>query len=131
MDKIKHTQEWVKQAQYDIETAQVMLESSRYIYCVFMCHLSIEKALKALYVNNLNENPPKVHNLLYLAQNANLKLPLPMREFLENLNEVSISTRYPEELQKLLKEYGKERVKIILDKSREVLKWLKKELKKQ
>jgi len=81
MDKIKHLQEWIKQADYDIETAQVMWESGRYIYCVFMCHLSVEKALKALYVKNLLKNPPKVHNLIYLVQNVNLKLPLPMRDF--------------------------------------------------
>ncbi|OPX28409.1 MAG: DNA-binding protein [Candidatus Omnitrophica bacterium 4484_171] len=131
MDKIKHLQEWIKQADYDIETAQVMWESGRYIYCVFMCHLSVEKALKALYVKNLLKNPPKVHNLIYLVQNVNLKLPLPMRDFLENLNEVSIPTRYPAELEKLLKEYGKERTRAIFDKSKEVLEWLKEESKRQ
>ena len=50
MDKAKYSREWIAQAEYDIDTAQVMLEGRRHIYCVFMCHLSIEKALKAVYV---------------------------------------------------------------------------------
>lgn len=45
-DKYK---EWLRQADYDMETAEAMFESGRYIYAVFMCHLSLEKALKGLY----------------------------------------------------------------------------------
>ena len=40
--------EWLRQADYDLETAQYMLAGGRYIYAVFMCHLSAEKALKGL-----------------------------------------------------------------------------------
>ena len=42
-DKYK---EWLKQADYDMDTADAMHSSGRYFYAVFMCHLSIEKALK-------------------------------------------------------------------------------------
>ena len=62
-DKYK---EWLKQADYDMDTADVMYSSGRYFYAVFMCHLSIEKALKGLYYKVLGEVPPKTHNLLYL-----------------------------------------------------------------
>jgi len=130
MDRIKNSQEWIKQAEYDIETAQVMLSSQRYIYCVFMCHLSIEKALKSLYVKNLAKSPSKTHSLVYLAQSIYLEFPQQIREFLERLDEVSVPTRYPEELEKLLKEYSKDRTRTIFDKSKEVLEWLRKELKK-
>ena len=43
----KATQEWVKQAEYDIDTAEQMLVAGRYLYVVFFCHLAIEKMLKA------------------------------------------------------------------------------------
>lgn len=76
-----------------------MLDSRRYIYCVFMCHLSIEKALKALYAKKLGKNPSKTHNLVYLAQNIHLDLPEQIKEFLEMLDDVSVPTRYPEELE--------------------------------
>lgn len=131
MDKIKYSKEWIKQAEYDIETAHALLEKGRYIYCVFMCHLSLEKALKSLYVKGLNKNPPKVHSLVYLAQSTSLKPPQQFRIFLESLDEISIPTRYPEELEKLLKEYDKARSLGIFKKSKEVLKWLKKELERR
>lgn len=74
MDKIKSSQEWSRQAEYDMETARAMLDSGRYIYCVFMCHLSIEKSLKALYAKKLGKNPSKTHSLVYLAQSLHLDL---------------------------------------------------------
>ena len=131
MDKIKSSQEWSRQAEYDMETAIAMLDSGRYIYCVFMCHLSIEKALKALYAKKLAKNPSKTHSLVYLAQSIQLDLPEQTKEFLEILDDVSVPTRYPEELEKLIKEYSKDRTKNILDNSRKALGWLKQELEKQ
>jgi len=32
MDKIKSSQEWLRQAEYDMETAGAMLDAGRYIY---------------------------------------------------------------------------------------------------
>lgn len=64
----KTVEEWFRQADYDIETALAMFETGRYFYAVFMCHLSLEKALKALYTKILNALPPKTHNLVYLAE---------------------------------------------------------------
>jgi len=58
-------EEWFKQAQYDMETAEYLRNGGRYSYAVFMCHLSIEKALKGLYCKELGGMPPKLHNLLY------------------------------------------------------------------
>lgn len=55
-DKYK---EWLKQAEYDMDTADAMFMSGRYFYAVFMCHLSIEKALKGLFHKLLDEVPPK------------------------------------------------------------------------
>lgn len=131
MDKIKSSQEWSRQAEYDMETAGAMLDSGRYIHCVFMCHLSIEKALKALYAKRLGKNPSKTHSLVYLAQSIHLDLPEQTKEFLETLDDVSVPTRYPEELEKLIKEYSKDRTKDILDKSKKALRWLKQQLNEQ
>jgi len=40
-----------------------------------MCHLSVEKLLKALYEAVLRKVPPKTHNLIYLSNAVNLKVP--------------------------------------------------------
>lgn len=50
--KYKPAEEWLLQADYDMETAQAMFDSGRYIYAMFMIHLSIEKALKGIYAQS-------------------------------------------------------------------------------
>ena len=39
---------WVEMSDYDIETADAMLATGRYLYVGFMCHQTIEKILKAI-----------------------------------------------------------------------------------
>jgi len=67
--------EWLRQADYDIDNANFMFKNGRYIYAVFMCHLSIEKALKGLYIQKTSQLPPKTHNLLYLVERIKIQLP--------------------------------------------------------
>ncbi len=123
-------EEWYKQADYDIKTAEAMLFAKKYIYVVFMCHLSIEKALKGLYQKKLGTMPPKVHNLLFLIEANGLTLPDRLYELVFNLNRASIPTRYPEDLKQMQKDYSKQKTENLLIQSKEVLKWLKKELRK-
>lgn len=117
--------EWFKQADYDMETAEFMFNGERYFYAVFMCHLSIEKALKGLIIQKNKEAPPKTHNLIYLIELINLELPEDMYDFVFTLNRVSVLTRYPDDLQRMLKEYNNDKTKEIIKKGRELLKWLK------
>ena len=121
----KTPQEWLKQADYDIKTAEIMFDNKRYFYAVFMCHLSIEKALKGLYLERLKEIPPKVHNLVYLLNKIGVKPSEPTGKFLIKLNEASIVTRYPEELDKLQKDFTQSIVKDIPSRSKEALEWIK------
>jgi HEPN domain-containing protein len=43
----RDTQNWIALAVYDLDTAQLMLEAGRYLYVIFLCHLALEKMLKA------------------------------------------------------------------------------------
>ncbi|MBI4847067.1 MAG: HEPN domain-containing protein [Nitrospirae bacterium] len=128
---LKPSEEWFIQAEYDLKTASAMFKAGRYIYTVFMCHLSIEKALKGLYTQNRNSIPPKIHNLIFLVNEIKLSLPDNLKEFVTQLNKVSVPTRYPDELQVLLKEYSKQQAAGILKDTKELLKCLKEKLKKQ
>ncbi len=122
--------EWFKQAEYDIKTARIMFKNERYIYAVFMCHLSIEKALKGLYHQSLEKTPPKTHNLIFLAEKIRLELNEEQHNFLYSLNIASVPTRYPDVLSKLQKNYNKKDTQAILKKGSEVLKCLKEKLKR-
>ncbi len=71
-----------------------------------MCHLSIEKALKGLYAEQLNQPPLKTHNLIFLVEKIKLEMSEELYDFIFTLNGVSVQTRYPEELKKLQKVYS-------------------------
>ncbi len=78
-DVNRETQNWLAGAQYDLETAEHMLRTGRYLYVVFMCHLAIEKTLKALVCEATNASPPRIHDLQRLAALANVTLEPALR----------------------------------------------------
>lgn len=124
-NKFKPSEEWFAQADYDLGSAEAMFNSGRYIYTIFMCHLSIEKILKGLFAKKFEKDPPKIHDLIYLLKKIELELPCRHQDFLKTLNEVSVPTRYPDELEKLLKEYRQEEAQKLLNQTKELLLWLK------
>ncbi len=127
--KYKMCEEWFLQAEYDMETAEAMFNSGRYIYTIFMIHLSIEKALKGIYAKTFEENPPKTHHLLYLIEKIQTKISFEISESIfapiREIDKVSIPVRYPENLAELSKNYTKETTFQILTKAKEILTWLK------
>lgn len=123
---LKISQEWFKQADYDIKTAAAMFAAKKYIYTVFMCHLSMEKALKGLYAKKLELFPPKSHDLIYLISKLEIKPEENIGDFIDELNDQGVLTRYPNELSSLIKAYNKEKANRILLNTKEVLKWIKK-----
>jgi HEPN domain-containing protein len=94
-------EEWYFQSDYDLETAFDMFRSGRMVYCIFMCHLSLEKALKGLLLKTTGEFPIRTHSLIYFVEKMDLKLSGPYYELLFMLNKISVPTRYPDDLRKL------------------------------
>jgi HEPN domain-containing protein len=93
-DKVNY---WFDISEYDLETAKAMLISKRFLYVGFMCHLAIEKLLKAYYVSVKDEMPPYSHNLTYLAEKSSLlsKLSEDQKSFIDELEPMNIEARYP------------------------------------
>ena len=117
-------EKWKEQSQYDLETARAMLRSKRYLYVLFCCQQTLEKALKAVIVKRTNEFPPRVHNLLRLAKTANIKLESEREIFLGELSSYYIQTRYPEEIESISSSVTLEIAKESLHKTEEVTQWL-------
>jgi HEPN domain-containing protein len=124
----KLPKEWFLQADYDMDTAQYMFDGGRYFYCIFMCHLSIEKALKGLYRARLKSDPPKIHNLLYFVGKLDLRMPVELSDHVNRLNNLSIPARYPDDLRRLSREFDNRRTEAALLTTKKVLKWLKQQL---
>lgn len=124
----KQPKEWIKQAEYDLKTADIMLVHKRYIYAVFMCHLAIEKTLKGLFTSIIKKNPPKTHSLIFLIEKIGLEIPDNIYNFIYTLNGVSVPTRYPDDLNRINKTYNKVKTEKLVDDTKEALKWLKRKL---
>lgn len=121
---------WVNSAEYDIKTAEAMAETKRFLYVGFMCHLVIEKMLKAYFVKINQTIPPYTHNLQYLAEKSGVfgELPDNYKDFLDTLQPLNIRARYPaarDELFRLLKE---ERCQNLIDQTKELMQWIKSKL---
>lgn len=127
---VKIVKNWIATSNYDIQTADAMYRAGRYIYVVFMCHLALEKMLKALLANKHPEEiPPKIHNLINLSQRAGITPPDDLKEFFQRIDNVSIATRYPEDLKRLSMEFDRVTAKRILTNTKRMIKWLRQHLK--
>ena len=126
-EKVQH---WLDLADYDIKTAKVNLDGGRFLYVGFMCHLTIEKALKAVITQVTESVPPKIHNLPILAEKALLddKFSEEQRDLIRELNPLNIEARYPEHKDKILKTLSKEYCVKIIERTEALLCWLKKQL---
>jgi HEPN domain-containing protein len=122
--------DWLLQADYDLETAEAMFKSERFIYVVFFCHLAIEKGLKGIYHTRQKKMPPKVHNLEYLVEKLGLSPPDDMIDFISDLSDTSIPTRYPSGFRDVWKDFTVDRARASIQQSRGVLEWIKTEFKK-
>ena len=118
-------EEWFFQSDYDLETAQHMLQSGRNVYCIFMCHLSLEKALKGLFIKRLNQFPPKIHNLIYFVEKLALDPEDAHLDFLIRINKMSITTRYTEDMRSMIKLFPQERTNDIYQHTKTIQQWIK------
>lgn len=118
---------WVKSSDRDYESMKKNFEVEQYTWALFIGHLTLEKLLKAIYakVNKDSPYPPKIHNLLLLAERCNLKVDEKKAKILTTCNSFNISSRYEdyknEFYQRCTKEYTSEQIKNI----EEIRIWLK------
>lgn len=119
------TANWIALADYGLETARPMLAMGRFLYVVFMCHLSLEKMLKAHVTEVTQTIPQKTHDLIYLIKKSGLEIPQEHLEFVGKINTASIPTRYPDDLQRALKDYPRPIAQEYLQQAESVLQWLK------
>ncbi|WP_194174732.1 HEPN domain-containing protein [Desulfofundulus thermobenzoicus] len=117
--------EWLEQSEYDLDTAKSLYRARRYLYTIFMCHLAIEKALKALIVQQTGKAPPKTHNLINLVKLGNAILTDEQIKFVSRLSLAGVVTRYPEELKRAIAEYLRHVTRDYLTHTKEVIKCLK------
>jgi len=126
IDKI--TRYWIEHSEYDLKTAEAMYKSRRYLYVTFMCQQTIEKIIKALITKISSEAPPRIHNLVRLAELAGIKANLSQQQidFLASLTPFCIEARYADYQEKMSRLTNRELAKEYLSKTKEIYKCLRK-----
>ena len=132
MDLVDKYSYWEDAAEYDLETAEAMLNSGRYLYVFFMCQQAIEKITKGLFVFYNGEEPPRTHNILSLFEKIQFKVLKPItpkldayKDFFEQLLAFYISERYPSYKEKISSGIDKDHAQKVLTQTKEVFSWLK------
>ena len=122
---LKATANWLAQVDYDVATAEHMLQAGRYIYVIFMSHMALEKALKALVTEETQKIPPRTHNLIDLAQRAQLVLSQEQQDFLGKINNTSVVVRYPDDLSEVVSQYPEAIAQDYLKRTKELIIWVR------
>jgi HEPN domain-containing protein len=125
LDVTKQIDYWREGAVDDWESAGILVEKGKIRQGLFWCHLALEKVLKAHVVKVTGETPPKIHNLLRLAEIAGLALDERRLEVLAELNDFNHEGYFPDRRPPLPDEGNVER---IMANSGEALAWLTKAL---
>lgn len=121
---------WIELSDYDLETADAMFKSKRYLYVGFMCHQTIEKIFKA-YFSYLNpEAAPFSHSLSYLAKKGNFYelFSEDQKEFIDQIEPLNIEARYPSHKERLLRSLTETRCIELLQKTTDLQLWIKEKL---
>lgn len=95
---------------------------------IFLCHLAIEKTIKALIAEINDEPAPRSHNLILLLTRADIILEPRFQKFITAINDASIPTRYPIDMEKTIKDYPVNIARDYLKQTEEVTSWLKSHL---
>jgi HEPN domain-containing protein len=121
---------WLELAEYDLETAKVMLDAGRYLYVGFMCHQVIEKMLKAYYVKTNGTMPPYTHNLELISSKSGLggMLNQEQLDFIRSIEPLNVESRYPADRELLARALSENKCRLILDHTTEIYGWIKQKL---
>ena len=125
------TLNWLRGTEYDVQTAESLFKARRYIYVIFMCHMAVEKLLKAVVAESSPVLPPRTHNLYRLLELGHITLAVVHEELVAKLNAMSVVTRYPEDIATLSAEVTRKVAQAYLTKTKELMQWLRQDARLQ
>jgi HEPN domain-containing protein len=127
--KEEHINYWLNQAEDDWEAVDTLFKGKKYLQSLFFSHLVIEKICKALWIKyNLQNIPPRTHNLNFILSQTPLKLSEEQSEFLLNLNRFQLEGRYPEYITKIQEICSFDFTHEMLTRTKEIKSWLQENL---
>lgn len=131
MDIQKIIKYWKESAEKDFEAAEGILKLKHYAACLFFCHLTLEKLLKGLVVEDTKTHAPHIHELDKLAEKANLDFNEEQMEQLKIITTFNIRARYDDLKHSFYKKCTKEYTEEYFNISKNLYLWLKKQYPKK
>lgn len=127
----KKTKTWLELATNDLLLARELLDrKGKVYYAAHFCHQAIEKLIKAIISERTNEIPLPTHNFKILLDQAKLRnIPEDKKRLIFSLTPHYTGTKYPEDINKLYKQYTRDFVRRLYKETQGVFKWLKAYLK--
>ena len=122
-EKVKY---WLDIAAEDLDLAEFLFASRRWLYSAFMCHQVIEKMLKAYWTATCEEVPPYIHEHKRLAELCGLYLKMSeeQRYFLEVIRPMNIEARYPDYKRSMANSLNEEKTKTIVEQTKQMQQWI-------
>jgi len=128
MDIDEQVEYWKTGSAEDLAAAESLLEKDHLRHCLFFAHLALEKMLKAQVVRVTHDAPPRIHNLVRLAQVAGLTPNDVQERFLRRFDLYQLEGRYPDVRQVVL---DPDLTRQELQKATEAWQWLRTQLSAQ
>ncbi|HLC32446.1 MAG TPA: HEPN domain-containing protein [Candidatus Nanoarchaeia archaeon] len=119
---------WWLQSEDDFDAAEYNFKGGKFFLAAFMSQQAVEKALKALFLQEKKGVVPQSHSLVYLSNETGV--PHKFTSFLRELTPKFIDTRYPDAAVDLPSRiYDQKNTEKFLVGAKEVISWVKTRLK--
>jgi len=121
---------WLESSDDAFDTARTLFENGKYEHSMFFLHLSIEKILKALFVNRNIEEPPFGHNLQNVASRIReVDFDKQQMELLAQITTFNIAARYDDYMLNFQKICDAHFAENFMKSGEEIIEWLKSRFK--
>ena len=124
MEKEEIIDHWLQSAEDNSRIAEDLFKLSHFSWCLFMWHLAIEKVLKAIIVK-LDKEVTYTHDLVKLAQNAEIDLSNDQINELEEIKSYNLEARYDDYKQEFYKKANKDYASTWSSKCKVLYIWIK------
>lgn len=125
MDKKEIVDYWLSEGEQSLDVARHLFEKEDYSYALFFGHLAVEKVLKAIIAQKTDQQVPRLHNLLRLAQEAEVETTDEQRQILIRITTFNLESRYPDYKREFRKKCTQQFTRQEMRQVEEIFRWLK------
>lgn len=124
-------EQWKLASLEDFNSAKSLFRDGFYLNSCFHLQQSLEKYLKMFFIWHKKDQPPYIHNLVRIAEEAGLYNDFneEQRFLLDTLNSYYINARYPSYKKNLSIDLDKNKVSSYINKTEDFLKCLENKMK--